>query len=50
SYQTEQTTSGTGDASFANIPPGTYLLKEVAPPRGYQVMADYYKITVSPDG
>lgn len=50
SYQTEQTTSGTGDASFANIPPGTYLLKEVAPPSGYQVMADYYKITVSPDG
>lgn len=50
SYQTEQTTSGTGDAKFANIPPGTYLLKEVAPPSGYQVMTDYYKITVSPDG
>lgn len=49
-YQTEQTTSGTGDAKFANIPPGTYLLKEVAPPSGYQVMTDYYKITVSPDG
>lgn len=50
SYQTEQTTSGTGDAKFTNIPPGTYLLKEVAPPSGYQVMTDYYKITVSPDG
>nr|WP_247593288.1 SpaA isopeptide-forming pilin-related protein [Streptococcus pyogenes] len=49
-YQTEQITSGAGDASFANIPPGTYLLKEVVPPSGYQVMADYYRITVSPDG
>ncbi|HES0416306.1 TPA: SpaA isopeptide-forming pilin-related protein [Streptococcus pyogenes] len=49
-YQTEQITSGAGDASFANIPPGIYLLKEVAPPSGYQVMADYYRITVSPDG
>ncbi|HFH0098009.1 TPA: SpaA isopeptide-forming pilin-related protein [Streptococcus pyogenes] len=49
-YKIEQTTSGAGDATFANIPPGTYLLKEVAPPSGYQVMTDYYKITVSPDG
>lgn len=49
-YKIEQITSGAGDASFANIPPGTYLLKEVAPPSGYQVMADYYRITVSPDG
>lgn len=49
-YQTEQITSGAGDASFANIPPGTYLLKEVVPPSGYQVMADYYRIAVSPDG
>nr|WP_231909343.1 SpaA isopeptide-forming pilin-related protein [Streptococcus pyogenes] len=49
-YKVEQTTSSTGDAKFANIPPGTYLLKEVAPPSGYQVMTDYYKITVSPDG
>ncbi|HFD5632162.1 TPA: SpaA isopeptide-forming pilin-related protein [Streptococcus pyogenes] len=49
-YKIEQTTSDAGDATFANIPPGTYLLKEVAPPSGYQVMTDYYKITVSPDG
>ncbi|HEQ9904569.1 TPA: fibrinogen-binding adhesin SdrG C-terminal domain-containing protein [Streptococcus pyogenes] len=49
-YKIEQITSGAGDASFANIPPGTYLLKEVVPPSGYQVMADYYRITVSPDG
>ncbi|WP_136267052.1 SpaA isopeptide-forming pilin-related protein [Streptococcus pyogenes] len=49
-YKIEQTTSGAGDATFANIPPGTYLLKEVVPPSGYQVMTDYYKITVSPDG
>lgn len=49
-YQTESTTSNTGEATFSKIPPGTYLLKEIQAPSGYQEMADYYRITVSQDG
>ncbi|WP_331271656.1 prealbumin-like fold domain-containing protein [Streptococcus equi] len=39
-----------GEATFSNIPPGTYLLKEIHAPSGYQEMTDCYKITVSQDG
>lgn len=49
-YQTELTTSIAGEATFSNIPPGTYLLKEIHAPSGYQEMTDCYKITVSQDG
>lgn len=39
-----------GKIVFENIPPGEYTLKETEAPDGYELLEDYYKITVNKYG
>lgn len=43
----EQTTGEDGTAGFTGLKEGTYYLKEVAAPEGYQLSADWIKVSVA---
>ena len=43
-------TDAKGEATFTNIPPGTYTFKETKAPKGYKLDGEEKKITISDDG
>ncbi|MFR9276113.1 SpaA isopeptide-forming pilin-related protein [Finegoldia magna] len=43
-------TDAKGEATFTNIPPGTYTLNETKAPKGYKLDGEEKKITISDDG
>ena len=48
--EVEVTTDNNGEATFSNIKPGTYTLKETQAPAGYKLDQDSKYITISNDG
>ena len=43
-------TDAKGEATFTNIPPGTYTFQEIKAPKGYKLDGEEKKITISDDG
>ena len=43
-------TDANGEATFTNIPPGTYTFQETKAPKGYKLDGEEKKITISDDG
>lgn len=43
-------TDAKGEATFTNIPPGTYSFQETKAPKGYKLDGEEKKITISDDG
>ncbi|WP_049690133.1 SpaA isopeptide-forming pilin-related protein [Anaerococcus jeddahensis] len=43
-------TDANGEATFTNIPPGTYTFKETKAPKGYKLDGENKTITISDDG
>lgn len=43
-------TDANGEATFTNIPPGTYTFQETKAPNGYKLDGEEKKITISDDG
>lgn len=43
----EATTTADGTAKFTEVPPGSYTLREITPPRGFAIDIKPYKITVT---
>ncbi|EGC82245.1 SpaA isopeptide-forming pilin-related protein [Anaerococcus prevotii] len=46
----EVVTDANGEATFTNIPPGTYTFQETKAPKGYKLDGEEKKITISDDG